>query len=891
MTPNELRRKWIAYFEERGHAHLPSDALVPENDPTLLFTGAGMNQFKAEFAGMGSLPTKRVVTIQKCFRQGDLENVGRTPRHLTFFEMLGHFSFGDYFKKEAITWAWDFLRNVVGLPEEKLYVTVFEDDDEAYTAWHELGLAPERIRRLDAKENFWPADAPRKGPNGVCGPCSEIFFDYGPGFEAGDGGDGPNEEYDSGRYVEIWNIVFTQFDRKADGTLEPLPQKNIDCGAGYERILAALEGQISPFGTSLFRPLVERVAALAGKPYAWDPQGGQTPGEDARRMRRIAEHVRAACFLIADGVKPSNEGRGYVLRRVLRRAIRDGIQLGVDAPFLADVVDVVIAAMGAAYPQLAEGREVLKSVLAGEDKRFRETYTIGLKYLESELKALGEAKVLPGSAAFKLHDTYGFPLDLAQVILAERGLSVDEAGFETEMEAQRERARAGSKIKGDIFAGGPLTELKAAGVARTKFVGYEGTESTGIVVGLVTPEDELVESRSEKGGVTVILDQTPFYAESGGQIGDHGRIQGANGTLLVMDTHASEGYVRHWARLEAGTIAVGDEVRAAVDRDRRAAIRRNHTATHLMHEALKIVLGDGVQQEGSMVADDRLRFDFRHPQAVTPEEQERIEGLVNGWILVNDEVRTDVMDLADAKASGATSLFGEKYDDVVLVLSIESGSKELCGGTHCARTGDIGSFRITVETSVAAGIRRIEAVTGLGAVRAAARDRGLVQDLTMRFKAAPEEVLGRVEGLREELKALKKAAEKERLAEGLRAADKLADDAQDVGGVRVLAASLPGIEAKALKGVWETLRKKGVQVAALVGEAGGKAPLLTAVSKDAVARGVSAKDLLGALTGLLGGGGGGSPAMAQGQGQDRSKIPEALAAARAAVEQALSASA
>lgn len=885
MTPDDLRQKWYAFFQERGHVRKPSDSLVPENDPTLLFTGAGMNQFKAQFVGKGDLSDRRVTTIQKCFRQGDLENVGRTPRHLTFFEMLGHFSFGDYFKDEAIRWAWEFLLDVVGLPKDKLWVSIYEDDDEAEAAWKAVGIDPARILRCDAKENFWPADAPAKGPNGVCGPCTEIFYDYGPEFAAGDGGPGV---YDSGQYVEIWNSVFTQFDRQPDGELVPLPQKNIDCGAGFERIIAAAHGEISPFGTPLFKPIVNRVAELAGKDYAWRSDGGQTEGEDARRMRRIAEHARAMCFLVSDGIKPGNEGRGYVLRRVMRRAIRDGIQLGLSEAFLAELVDVVIEVMGGGHPSLSEGRDVLKSVLSGEEARFRQTYGKGLRYLEEEIANLGDAKTLAGEAAFKLYDTYGFPLDLAQVILAERGLDVDEAGFESAMEAQRERARAGSKIKADIFAGGPLVELTDQGVAATTFLGYEGTEAEGTIVGILSG-DALVEEASAGADVTVVLDRTPFYAESGGQVGDTGLLivgSADENTAVVQDTIRKEGFHLHDVHVTKGTLRVGDGVRASVDALRRDAIRRNHTATHLMHEALKRVLGDHVQQEGSMVAADRLRFDFRHPQGLTADEVAQIEALVNGWIILNDDVQTDVMDLAAAKNSGAVSLFGEKYDDVVRVLSIDSGSKELCGGTHCVRTGDIGSFRVTVETSVAAGIRRIEAVTGTDAVELAERDRGIVTHLSAAFKVSPDEVLGRVQALQDEIKALKKAAEKAALEAGSAAAAKLADDAFEVGGLKVLAASIPGVDAKGLKGVWDTLRKKGVGAAALIGEANGKAPILVALTKEAAGQGLSAKEVLQGMTAKLKGGGGGSPLVAQGQGQDRSQIDAALEAANALLRSA-----
>jgi len=879
MSPDELRQTWFAFFEQRGHARRPSASLVPENDPTLLFTGAGMNQFKAQFVGKGDLSERRVTTIQKCFRQGDLENVGRTPRHLTFFEMMGHFSFGDYFKKEAIQWAWTFLLEEVGLPRERLWVTIHEDDHEAAAAWAAVGIDPARVLRCDAKENFWPADAPAKGPNGPCGPCTEIFYDYGPGFEAGDGHAGA---YDSGRYVEIWNAVFTQYDRRDGGELVELPQKNIDCGAGFERVLAAALGEISPFGTPLFRPIVDRVAELADRTYAWRSDGGQTEGEDARRMRRIAEHARAMCFLVSDGVKPGNEGRGYVLRRVMRRAIRDGIQLGLDEPFLADLVDVVIAVMAGSHPELAEGREVLRSVLGSEDKRFRQTYGKGLRYLDEELRALGDAKTLSGEAAFKLYDTYGFPLDLAQVILAERGLDVDAAGFETAMQAQRERARAGSKIKTDIFAGGPLVELADQGVSPTTFLGYDEITSEARVAGILC--GEALGTRAAAGDkVTVVLDRSPFYADSGGQVGDAGTLEADGLCVRVRDTLKREGFHLHEAEVVRGTLTVGDALRATVDGTRRDAIRRNHTATHLLHAALREVLGDHVQQEGSLVAADRLRFDFRHPQALTPEEVTRIEDLVNTWVLRNDEVHTEVCGLAAAKSSGAMSLFGEKYGDVVRVLSIASGSKELCGGTHCTRTGDIGSFRMTVETSIAAGIRRMEGVTGFEAVGLAARDRHIVTSLGALLKVGPDDVFSRVGVLQDEIRAGKRAAQKAAQEAGQRAAQRLVAGAEDIGGLKVLTASLEGVDAKALKGVWDTLRGQGIAAAALIGESGSKAPLLVALTKDAAARGLDAKAILKAMTTHVRGGGGGSPVLAQGQGQDRAKIDAALSAAREAL--------
>ena len=884
QTHDQLREAWTSFFVERGHTAYPSASLIPENDPTLLFTGAGMNQFKDMFLGKGNLPFTRASTIQKCFRQGDLDNVGRTPRHLTLFEMMGHFSFGDYFKESAIPWAWEFLTTVLELPRERLFVTVFTDDDEAYAHWRKVGVPESRLFRFDAAENFWPADAPKKGPNGPCGPCSEVFFDYGEKFAVGDASD---NALDSGQYVEIWNSVFTQFNRVGVEQLEPLAQRNIDCGAGLERMLAAVERQISPFGTSLFRPIVTAVAERAGKPYVFQEDGGQPDDEDSRRIRRISEHARASCMLIADGVKPSNEGRGYVLRRVLRRAIRDGIQLGVDDTFLQDLVDPVLGVMGDAYPHLREGREVLRATLDGEDQRFRQTYRGGLRFLDEALDKLS-GKTLPGDVAFKLYDTYGFPLDLAELILEEKGIGVDHAGFETAMEAQRERARAGSKMKGDIFAGGPLTELKSGGAKPTVFAGHEnpGTEGQAKVLGVIA-DGALVAEAGPKTDVQVVLDQTPFYAEAGGQVGDRGVLLADWVRVQIHDTQKQEGFHIHTGTVLEGTLAKDAEVTARVDSAARDATRRNHTATHLMHKALKDVLGDHVRQEGSLVDPDKLRFDFSHPQALTDDEIAQIEDSVNTWIVANDEVATDVMDLDTAKASGAVALFGEKYDAKVRVVHVESGSRELCGGTHCWRTGDIGSFRITLETSIAAGVRRVEAVTGEGAV-VVARDEGhIVRDLGVLLKAKPNEIVDRIQALQKELRDVKKAQEKAQREAGVQAAGALVDSAKELGGLRVQVAALPGVDAKALKGVWDVLKKGGVSAALLVGEANGKAPLLAAANDEATAAGIDARELLEAATSVLGGGGGGRPVMAQGMGQNAAKVAEAVAAAWTAFESAI----
>ncbi len=891
---DQLRARWLEFFGQRGHALPPSASLVPENDPTLLFTGAGMNQFKDLFLGLGTLPYRRAATVQRCFRQGDLENVGRTPRHLTFFEMLGHFSFGDYFKREAVAWAWELLTKVLGFAPEKLRISVYQDDEEALAGWLAVGVKREQIARFDAKENFWPANAPQDGPNGPCGPCSEIFYDYGPEAELGDGSE---RSYDSGRFVEIWNTVFTQFDRRGVDDLVPLPQRNIDCGSGLERVLAAMEGQRSPFGTTLFRPIVERVSALSGRPYVFDPHGGVPPAEDARRMRRIADHVRAGTFLVADGVKPGNEGRGYVLRRILRRAIRDGIQLGLAEPFLHDVVPAVVDVMGQGYPLVREGLSVVREELRAEEIRFRETYARGVAFLEEELSKAGGVKVLPGPVAFRLYDTYGFPLDLAEVILAERGVSVDQAGFEREMEAQRTRARAGAKMKGDIFALSPLRELKAKIGNETVFLGYDDhggrTNAEARVVGIL--RDELVDELRPGENGTVVLDQTPFYAESGGQVGDTGWLKGPQDGFRVIGTSKSDGLIVHVGQLlpnAPGPLRVGDVVPAEVERRRRDDIRRNHTATHLLHRVLKDVLGEHVRQQGSLVAPDRLRFDFSHGKGLSEAETADIERRMNAWILGNQPASTETLDLETAKASGAVAMFGEKYEGVVRVLDVPGApvlhgtgpkagsSRELCGGTHVARTGDIGSFRITLETSIASGVRRIEAATGLGAAQAAAQDRSTLRELSDLLKARPEELAGRVRAVQGQLRDLQKVIEKAQGEAAGREVERLAAAHDEVGGLRVTLATLANLDAKGLKAVWERLRQAGVAVAVLISKAGDKLPLFVGVGEAGLAKGLDAGALLKEACAVLGGGGGGKRDQAQGQGQDPTKAEAALEALR-----------
>ncbi len=881
-TPDDLRKAWQAFFTSKGHTAFPSASLVPANDPTLLFTGAGMNQFKDMFLGKGSHPFRRASTVQKCLRAGDIDNVGKTLRHFTFFEMLGNFSFDDYFKDEAIAWAWEFTTEVLRFAPERVTITIYREDDESFAAWRKVGVPAERIHRFGARSNFWPQNAPDDGPDGPCGPCTEMYFDLGPGKERGDAGE---DDLDSGRYLEFWNLVFPQYDRQGKGNLRPLGRRNVDTGAGFERILAILAGHGAPFHTPVVFPVVERIAALARRRYAAD-------APDAPRLRRIADHARAAVFCVADGVKPSNEGRGYVLRRLLRRAIRDGILLGLDEPFLSDLVPAVVSAMADGYPDLRAGEAAVKTVVRGEEEQFRATYAKGLRYLEQELEGGPGTKVVPGAVAFRLHDTYGFPLDLAEQILAERGMTVDRAGFDRELEAQRERARAASKMAGDVFATGPLGEVKASGAKPTAFVGYGATEADATVVGILQADHAVPEGKAGED-VVLVLERTPFYAEGGGQVGDRGAISvaGEGASVAVSATHAKEGFTLHQGKVERGSVKVGDRVHATVDRAARDATRRNHTATHLLHEALKRVLGPHVQQQGSLVAPDRLRFDFSHPKALSHDELRKVEDLVNGWVLDNADVETREMRTDEAKASGAVALFGENYGEVVRVVGVPAGepggpvpevpgryvSRELCGGTHVRRAGDIGSFRVISEGSVSAGVRRIEAVTGLGAVAAAVADRDRLHAIAALLKAPFDQIEARVAALEAEARVLKKAAERAAGEAGEKLAHDLSGRSRTLGGLRVLVSEAKGVDAKGLRGLWEAVAKEGVHVAVLAGEAPDKVPLVAAASPEAVKRGVKAGDLLRLANETLGGGGGGRPEFAQGQGLSRDRIGEALA--------------
>jgi len=884
LKPDELREAYLSFFESKGHTRWPSDSLVPGNDPTLLFTGAGMNQFKEMFLGVGNLPFRRATTAQKCLRTGDLDNVGRTFYHQTFFEMLGNFSFGDYFKREAILWQWEFLTKVIRLPVDRLWVSVYLDDDEAYAVWEkEVGIRRERIWRLGAKDNFWPANAPEEGPNGPCGPCSEVFYDFGsPGAEG---------DPEAKRYCEIGNIVFTQFNRTGRNQLEPLRQKNIDTGMGFERILAVLHGVRSNFETGLFLPIIRAIADESGQTYTYDHPMGQ-------QFRRIAEHTRAAVFLVADGVKPSNEGRGYVARRILRRAVRDGIALGIDRPFLHAIVPVVVQVMGTAYPEVARAQAAASAFLKAEEEKFRETFETGMALLEREIAALGKeggrgGRTLQGETAFVLYDTHGFPLELCEEICAERGISVDRAGFERSMEAQRERSREGSSMHGEVFVATAITAIKRE-VGASEFVGYTEERASSEIAALIRDETPVRRVGPADGVVRLIARATPFYAESGGQVGDTGEIEGAHGLFLVEETRRIEGYILHSGRIARGFLERGERIELRVDGLRRWHIRRNHTATHLLHAALRTVLGTHVTQAGSLVDPERLRFDFTHPQAVRPDEASAIERWVNDEVLINSAVETANMPLAEARSKGAMALFGEKYGDIVRVVTVGERSRELCGGIHVRSSAEIGAALLVQEGSVASGVRRIEMVTGLGALELATAQRQTVRGLADRLKSAPEAIESRVEALQSELRELRREVAEAARQGGAAAMDAMLAGAPRPQNIAVVVGMLDGDEADALRSAADAVRQHSPEsVLLLLGLGEGGAAVFVAVSGKAEALGLKAGEILQGFCRPLGGKGGGKSSMAQGRVPlppgGRADLERALGDARGRIVKALTA--
>ncbi len=856
MSAADVRSAFLQFFRGQSHMIVPSSSLVPANDPTLLFTNSGMVQFKDVFLGKEQRDYLRAASAQRCVRAGgkhnDLENVGYTARHHTFFEMLGNFSFGDYFKREAIHLAWDFLIYTLRLDPARLWCTVYKDDDEAADVWlKDIGISPQRFSRLGESSNFWAM-----GDTGPCGPCSEIFFDHGPGIPGGPPGS-PEEEGD--RYVEIWNLVFMQFDRAADGTLTPLPKPSVDTGMGLERITAVMQGVHSNYDIDLFRNLIRAAGKLAG-----------TAVLTSSSLRVIADHIRACAFLIVDGVLPSNEGRGYVLRRIIRRAIRHGYKLGIQQPFFYKLVRVLEQEMGAAYPELTRGRAHAERVLKQEEERFAETLANGMVLLEAAIRNLRGAKVIDGDTVFKLYDTYGFPVDLTADVARERGLTLDQARFETAMEEQRRRSQEASKFAVDLRGGAPLE-------ARTLFRGYEGLSGSGRVVALLK-QGAQVESLAEGDAGEVVLDRTPFYAEAGGQVGDAGQLTANGVRFVVTDTQKRAAAHAHIGTLSAGRIRRGDSLEAEVDGARRQATALNHTATHLLHAALRKVLGAHVLQKGSLVAPDRLRFDFGHFQAVTPAELEEIERLVNAQIRANLPAETRVMDYEGAVAAGAMALFGEKYDKDVRVLQLGDFSMELCGGTHVRRAGDIGLFKIVSESGVASGVRRIEALTGGGALEYVEQNDALLRDLGALVRGSREEIGGKVREQLERTRQLEREVRtlKDRLASG-RGVD-LAAAAVDVQGVKVVATKVDGADAGALRNAVDQLKdkpKSAVVVLASV-ENPSKVVLVAGVTSDQTAR-VKAGELVGAIAAQIGGRGGGRPDFAQAGGSNPAALDAALA--------------
>ncbi len=874
MKSAEIREAFLRFFEEKGHTRVASSSLIPANDPTLLFTNAGMNQFKDCFLGLEKRAYTRAVSSQKCVRAGgkhnDLENVGYTARHHTFFEMLGNFSFGDYFKRDAIHYAWEFLTSEkwLGLPKEKLWVTVYASDDEAYDLWtKEVGVPAERMVRIGdnkgapyASDNFWAM-----GDTGPCGPCTEIFYDHGPDIWGGPPG---SPEEDGDRYIEIWNNVFMQFNRTADGVMHPLPAPSVDTGMGLERISAVLQHVHANYEIDLFQSLLAASAEAIG-----------CANDGAPSLKVVADHIRSCSFLIADGVLPSNEGRGYVLRRIIRRACRHGNKLGAKGSFFHKIVAALVAEMGDAFPELKQQQAHIERVLKTEEEQFAKTLEQGLRILEQDLAELS-GTVIPGAVIFKLYDTYGFPMDLTGDIARERDLTLDEEGFEREMEAQRERARAASAFGMDYNS---LVKVEG----ETRFLGYEGTRGTGKVLALFK-EGMAVPALSAGDEGVVVLDQTPFYAESGGQIGDCGFFSAEGLRFDVRDTSKAGGAFLHHGVLDSGRLEVGSAVEAIVDHSVRQATALNHSATHLLHAALREILGEHVAQKGSLVDSQRLRFDFSHFEAITPVQLRALEDRVNEEIRRNTAVEIEETDIDTAKAKGAMALFGEKYGDQVRVLTMGGGfSVELCGGTHVSRTGDIGLFKITSEGGVAAGVRRIEAVTGAAALAYLNSAEEQLKEAAQLVKGSRDTLLDKLSGVLERNRQLEKELEQLKAKAASAAGDGLAGSAVEIKGIKVLSARLDGQDGKALLVLVDQLKNKLGRALILLGsELDGKVVLVAGVTADLAGQ-LKAGELMKQAAAAVGGKGGGRPDMAQGGGTEPAKLDEALALAATYVEQSL----
>ncbi|KZN50457.1 alanyl-tRNA synthetase [Pseudoalteromonas luteoviolacea CPMOR-2] len=852
MTTAQIRQSFLDFFAKQNHQVVPSSSLIPGNDATLLFTNAGMVQFKDVFLGAEKRPYNRATSSQRCVRAGgkhnDLENVGYTARHHTFFEMLGNFSFGDYFKQDAIKFAWEFLTDVVKLPKEKLLVTVYHTDEEAYDIWaNQVGVPADRIIRIDTSDNFWSM-----GDTGPCGPCSEIFYDHGEHIWGGPPG---SPEEDGDRFIEIWNLVFMQYNRHADGTMEPLPNQSVDTGMGLERISAIMQGVHSNYEIDLFQALIKATATVTGAQDLED-----------KSLRVVADHIRSCAFLIADGVMPSNEGRGYVLRRIIRRAVRHGNKLGAQGAFFYKLVAALAEQMGEAYPELVKQQAIIEKVLRIEEEQFGKTLDRGLAILEENLAGL-EGDVIPGDLVFKLYDTYGFPADLTADVARERFMTIDERGFQEAMEAQRKQAQQAGKFGADYNE-----QLKSEKV--TDFKGYDAVQYSGTVVELFCEGESVSELTDQQKGI-VVLDRTPFYAESGGQVGDTGSLVIAGGEFIVTDTQKLGNAFAHHGHI-VGRIGINDKVDANIDAHRRERIKKNHTATHILHEALRQILGDHVAQKGSLVMPDRLRFDFSHFEGVTKEELIKIEEAVNAEIRANFALETQLMDIDEAKAKGAMALFGEKYDDEVRVVSIGDYSIELCGGTHVKRAGDIGFLKIISEGGIAAGVRRIEAVTGEDAVQYVAQQEKALSDIAALVKGDSASALEKVAALLEKAKGLEKQVSQLNDKLAAAAGSSLLESAVEINGIKLLVANVAGTESKALRGMVDDLKNKmGSGVIALGVANGGKVSLIAGVTKDLTGS-VKAGELVNHMAAQVGGKGGGRPDMAQAGGSQPENLDAAL---------------
>lgn len=861
---NELREMYLSFFESKDHIRLPSFSLVPQNDPSILLINAGMTPLKPFFTGREVPPGKRVTTCQKCIRTPDIENVGKTARHGTFFEMLGNFSFGDYFKKQAIPWAWEFMTKVLEIPEDRLYVSVYEEDDEAFDIWNkDVGLSPDRIFRMGKEDNFW------EHGTGPCGPCSEIYFDRG--ADKGCGKPDCKVGCECDRFIEVWNNVFTQFDKQADGTYLELASKNIDTGMGLERLACVMQDVDNIFEVDAIRATLDHVCHIAGVSY----------GKDYKKdvsIRVITDHTRSVTMMVSDGILPSNEGRGYVLRRLLRRAARHGRLLGINRMFLSEIVDTVIDCFGKAYPNLVEKQDYIKKVISLEEERFYTTVDQGMIILEEYIKQVKSSgsNQLTGEMVFKLHDTFGFPMDLTREIALENSLSIDEAGFQNEMKAQKNKAREAHKSKEgsawekDLFANTDKT-------ATTKFTGYEQYSGEATVQFIILNE-ELAESAQQDDVITMVLDTTPFYGESGGQIGDTGTIVNDNFKMEVYDCKkTTDGKFLHIGKIVSGGVQVGEKVIASIDIQRRMAIARNHTTTHLLHRALKNALGDHVNQAGSMVNQERLRFDFTHFSAMTQEQIEAVENEVNAKILDNLCVNTNVMNADEAKKSGAMALFDEKYGDVVRVVSAGGYSKELCGGTHLSSTGEAGLIKILSESGISAGVRRIEALTGFNAINYYKEKENLLKHASEAAKSSADDLVKKIENLFDEVKASKKELEDINSKMVNSSLDGFIEKSKTVNGIKIVAAKINGLDMNSLRNASDTLKNKiGSGVVILVSDKDDKVNLIVTATKDAVEAGIHSGNIIKEAAAACGGGGGGRPDMAQAGCKDPSGMDKAL---------------